>query len=260
MSMLPERLLSSLAVAAVILITAGYFVSTEPEDSSTTSLDGVVTVTGLARQTQPLKIAIGRAVEAPLLGSSYLITPNGVTLDEPAVITFAVLDSQRSEIGSLEIYRFHPAFEMWEPVTPIVAHTEELVAIETAQLGEFALGSVSVFTAPVFANVYDEFRAKAPADAVGYEIAVAFSEADRELVRLLSAGEHGGCGGAVRVGDGESFSRLERQASVEIGDTQQALTFVFVTRWFTSSTGGCSQSDPLRPLVEYDILDEIKHS
>jgi len=258
MSMLPERLLSSLAVASVILITAGYFVSTEPEDSSMTSFDGVVAVTGLARQTQPLEVAIARAVNAPLLGSSYLVTPDGVTLDEPAVIAFELLDSQQVNVGSLGVYRFHQALEMWESVTPIVAHTDELVAIETAQLGEFALGSAPAFSAPVFANVYDEFRAKAPADAVGYEIAVAFVEADQEPVRLLSAGEHGGCGGAVRVGDGESFSRLERQASVKIGETQETLTFVFVTRWFTSSNGGCTKDESLRPLVEYDILDEIQ--
>jgi hypothetical protein len=256
--MLPERLLSSLAVAAVILITAGYFVAADPEASSVASVDGVVTVTGLARQTQPLEVAVVESVRAPLFGSAYVVTPDGVTLDEPTVLAFAVSSEQREFIGSLGVYRFHPTLSMWEAVTPVVAHTDEILAVETRQLGKFAVGEMLMFEAPVFANVYDELRTKAPADAVGYEIAVAFLENDHEPVRLLSTGEYGGCDGVVRVGDGESLSRTERQASVDIAGEPTTLTFVFVTRWFTSSTGGCAAEEPLRSLVEYDILDEIQ--
>jgi hypothetical protein len=256
--MLSEHWFASLAVAAVILITAGYLVSTEPEELSVTSEDGVVTVAGLARQTQPLAVSTQATVRAPLLGSAYHITPDLVTLEEPAVVSFAVLPPQLETIESLNVYRFHPSLSMWEPVSPIVAHTDEVIAVETAQLGSFAVGSVPTFAVPIFANVYDELRMKAPDDAVGYEIAVGFTQTDHEVIRLLSVGEHGGCGGVVRVGDGESLSQLERRAAVEIADTQETLTFVFVTRWFTSSTDGCASDALLRPADEYDILDDIQ--
>jgi hypothetical protein len=253
-----DNLFSTLAVAAVILITAGFLVAVEPEESSINSEDGVVTVTGLARQTQPLSIRSNTAVAAPLLGSSYLVSPAGVTLDEPAVIAFSILDDQQAQAAMLGVYRFHAQLEMWEPVAPVVANTDELLAVETSQLGEFAIGDVPVFETPVFANVYDQLRSMAPVNAVGYETAVAFTEKDHEIIRLLSSGENGGCGGTVRVGDGESVSRLEREAVVEIEDQQVPLAFVFVTRWFTSSSGGCQADELLSPLSEYDILDEIQ--
>lgn len=256
--MLQEKIFSTLAVAAVILITAGFFIAAEPEESSVSTTDGVVTVTGLTRQTQPLAVALDAAVQTPLLGNAYAVTPDGVTLDEPVVIAFNLLPDQLEDIANLGVYKFHPSLLMWERVSPIVAHTDELLAVETGQLGKFALGDVPTFEPPVFANVYDELRAKAPADAVGYEIAVGYTAPEQETVRLFSTGESGGCGGAVRVGDTESLSRLERQATVSIGDKTETLTFVFVTRWFTSSSGGCAVTEPLRPLSEYDILDEIQ--
>lgn len=255
--MFSERWLSSFAVVAVILITVGYFVSQEPEELQVVSDDGVVTITGLARQTQPLTFVSQDRVMAPLSGSAYTITPNLITLEEPAVIAFKVLDYQQSDIASLDVYRFHPGLTMWEPVTPVVAHTDDVIAVETGQLGSFAVGSVSDVQAPVFANVYDDLRERAPKDAVGYEIAVGFTRPDHEVIRLLSLGERGGCGGIVRVGDGESLSRSEHRARVMVADREEELTFVFVTRWFTSSAGGCAADESIRPLVEYDILDTI---
>ena len=256
--MLPERVLSGLAVAAVLLITVGYFTAHNPEDAYVASGDGVLTVTGLARQTQPLQVTQARAVQAPLLGFTYQLEPEGVVLDEPAVVSFAVSDIESSMVENLQVFRFHPSLEMWESVTPVVAHTNEVLAVETSTLGEFAVGTMPHFEPPVFANVYDQLRAEAPADAVGYEIAVGVTTADEETLRLLSVGESGGCGGAVRVGDGELLSRLERKASVAMGNNDVTMTFVFVTRWFTSTAGGCKKDELLRPVVEYDILDAIQ--
>ena len=253
-----ENLLSTFAVVAVAVVSVGFLATAEPEESSIASADGVVTVTGLARQTQPLTVASSSVVKAPLLGGSYTVLPDGVTLDQPAVISFQILSDQVAVASDLGVYRFHPTHLMWEPVAPVVANTDELLAVETRQLGTFAIGAVPTFAAPVFANVYDELRAKAPADAVGYETTVGFTETDHEVIRLLATGENGGCGGAVRVGDGEAISRLERAATVDVNDTQKKFTFVFVTRWFTSSTGGCAADAPMRALVEYDILSTIQ--
>lgn len=252
-----EKTFSTLAVAAVTVITAGFFIAAEPEESSITTPDGVVTITGLARQTQPLLVRQANPVRAPLFGSAYSVRPDEVTLDEAAVVAFQITPEDKEKVADLGIYRFHPSLQMWEPVAPVVAHTDEVIAVEARQLGLFAVGLVPQFEAPVFANVYDELRAQAPKDAVGYEIAVGYAEPEHETVRLLSLGENGGCGGAVRVGDGESLSRLDRDATVKIDDIETRVTFTFVTRWFTSSAGGCDAQAPLRPLVEYDILDAI---
>lgn len=253
-----EKFFSTLAVAAVIVITAGFFIAAEPEESSITTPDGVVTITGLARQTQPLTVERMNAVRAPLFGHAYSVKPDEVTLDEPAVVAFQVTPQDQPSIADLGIYRFHSSLQMWEPVAPVVAHTNELIAVEARQLGVFAVGIVPQFEAPVFANVYEELRTKAPADAVGYEIAVGYAESDHEILRLLSLGESGGCNGVVRVGDGESLSRQDREARVAIDGIDTQVTFTFVTRWFTSTTGGCDAQTPLRPLVEYDILDTIQ--
>jgi hypothetical protein len=75
---------------------------------------------------------------------------------------------------------------------------------------------------------------------------------------LGDIGEAGGCNGAVRVGDGVEVSRTDRVATVDVADEPEALTFVFMARWFTSSSGGCAQDEELRALVEYDILEEIQ--
>ncbi|MFZ2681484.1 MAG: hypothetical protein WAZ14_00050 [Patescibacteria group bacterium] len=256
--MTSERIFSSLAVLAVIAITVGFFTTHEPEDVSVVSEDGVLTITGLARQTQPLTVTLSDTVQQPLFGTSYVIEPAGIALDEPAVLAFSISTEQSADIDALQVFRLHPSLNMWESVMPVVAHTDEIIAIETSRLGTFAVGSVPNFEPPVFANVYEDLRNLAPVEAVGYETAVGYRLAEQELMRLPRVGERGGCGGAVRVGDGESVSSLERTAQVKIGDELQSLTFVFVTRWFTSSDVGCGVEDALMPAPEYDILEQIE--
>ncbi len=253
--MVADKIFPWLIAVAVVAISVGYFVQAEPEESQIVSADTLVTVTGLARQTQPLVLETSAAVQAPLLGQAYSVKPDGITLDEPAVLSFRVPTEDRDRAPGLAVYRHQERLGMWEQVTPVVSHTDEMLAIETKQLGEFALGYVPSFTPPVFASVYDELRVMAPANAVGYEIAVGFYLAEQVPIRLLSVGEAGGCGGTVRVGDSEQISELTRVANVNLDNQDQAVSFVFVTRWFTASTGGCSSTEPLQPLSEYVILE-----
>lgn len=252
-----ESILSSFVIVAVTAVSIGFAVTVEPEEMSVVSADGAVVVTGLVRQTQPLAIEIGRAVQTPLLGSAYMVTPDSVTLDESVVVSFAI-PVATERVDQLSVFRFHPELQMWEPVAPVVAHTDDMLAIETAWLGTFALGTFAAPPLPVFADVYAELLAEAPANTVGYEIAVGVRHADEEIVRVLEAGERGGCGGVVRVGDNESLSHEERTVSlIQDGETL-SYNLVLTARWFVSSTGGCAATEELRPLVEYDILDEIQ--
>lgn len=251
--MFSERMVSGLVAFAVVLVTVGFFVVAEPEEKRVTSSDGVLTIVGLARQTQPFTIDPGaESVQEPLLGKSYRVLPDEVTLDEPAVISFALPGTGDPE--SQGIFRYHPDLLMWERVEPVVAHEQYLLAVRTGQLGRFAVGRVETFEAPAFVTTYDALRAMAPENAVGYETVVGYSRSDQEVIRLYDLGESGGCGGVVRVGDGQELSRLLREVSLTINEQATPITFTFVTRWFTSSAGGCAEDESLQPLSEYDIL------
>lgn len=244
-----EKFLSSLAILAVVGITVGYFAMQTPEEIRVVSLDGVVTVTGLARQTQPFQIEAGRTVMAPLLGESYVLKPDLIVLDEPAVLAFALDETVSANSDSLELFRFHPSLKMWELMSSVIARTDELLAVETTQLGEFAIGVTPEFVAPIFSNVYSELLVLAPVETVGYEISVGYARLDQETVRLAEVGEIGGCDGMIGVGDGESLSRLERQVQVEINNQPELVTMVFMAEWFTSSAGGCERGVELKPNV-----------
>ncbi len=251
--MFSERIVSGVVALAVVLVTVGFFVIAEPEEKQVVSEDGILTLVGLARQTQPFIIDEATVVvREPLLGRSYHVSPDEVTLDEPAVISFAL--SGTGDTESQGIFRYRSDLMMWEKVEPVVAHEQYLLAVRTGQLGHFAVGRVETFEAPTFVTTYDALRAMAPENAVGYETVVGYSRPNAEVIRLYNLGESGGCGGTVRVGDGEESSRLVRDISLTIDDQSTPVTFTFVTRWFTSSAGGCRESEPLQPLVEYDIL------
>lgn len=247
--MFSEKFFSGVVVTSVILVTLGYFIAVDPEDTQVSSPDNVLTLLGVTRQTQPWRIETLDAVALPQATVAYHVKPDGIVLDEPIAVSFRT-DSER-----VSPYKLHPDLHMWEPISG-VTRTPDALTFSTSQLGTLVLADVPQVAAPVFSDVYDTLRVQAPRDAVGYEIAVGFSLPDQDVVRLMTAGEQGGCGGTVRVGDGEELSRLERQVVLDIDHEQRPVTIVFVTRWFTSSVRGCTPDEPLTPLSEYDILDK----
>jgi hypothetical protein len=255
-SMFSEKTFSALAVLAVIAVTVGYFVTIEPEDMHVFSQDKLVHVTGVARQSQPLRIETQTQVALPRAGLAYRLVPDEVILDQAVQIDFDISGYSDLALGQLQPYRYHSDLRMWEVVEGVNFSTDHII-FETTQLGTFVLAALPDVVAPVFADVYADMRAQAPVHAVGYETAVGYVLPDQEAVRLIDVGEQGGCGGTVRVGDAEELSRLERDLLVHVQDELRPVKFVFVTRWFTSSTGGCGAEASLAPLSEYDILGEI---
>ena len=253
--MFSERFLSGLVAVAVIALTVGFLALVDPEEEQIVSGDGVLTVTGLARQTQPFTIEPNLSeVKTPLIGKSYLVAPDEVTLDEPAILSFSLDHVPASQ--AMGVFRYRPDLLMWERVEPVVSHTDSVLAVQTAQLGGFALGQMETVPAPQFIATYEALRGMAPDNAVGYETVVGYNRHGDETIRLYDLGESGGCGGAVRVGDAEQSSRLLREVSLDMNDQPTTVVFTFVTRWFTSSTGGCAAGEELRPLSEYDILQQ----
>ena len=228
--------------ALMVAGTLGFLVQSEPENTNITSSDNQLSVTGTARSTQPIAINVGQAVAAPLLGKQYEITPAEITLDRPATLTFALPVDKNSD--SLAVFRYQPTFMMWEPLATSEA-TESGLATEVSTLGAFALGKVETVTAPEFLAAEDDLRALAPANTVGYEIAIGYARNNSPTLRLPSLGETGGCGGQVRTGDGAVQSMVTREVQVPVDDVLTTVTFVFVSSWVTSSQGGCAEAAPL---------------
>ncbi len=253
-SMKRESVLFLVVGVVVAIVTISFIFSSEPEELKVSSSDGVVTVTGLARQTQTLEVLGGPGVKEPLLGPSYDILPADLVLDLPVTVTFK-LDPLKNN-ANIKLYRYNENLLMWEMIDKELLRDDERVAVEAPALGRFALGTREDFAAPVFASTYDDLKNLAPEQAVGYEILVGYTEDKHETVRLTGQGEVGGCGGLAQASDGQEQSRLEREVNVGDDEDRRLITFVFMATWFTSSQGGCEADQALSPKLGYGMLQE----
>lgn len=247
-------LVVGLAVFLTVLGTGFLVAARDPEEAFIQSADGVVTVSGKARASHPFAVS----TEAPLAhtvlrSAQYVIAPQDAYLETPAVLTFTVshLDIPAAEAV---VYRYRTDMLMWEPLSEEIVRTDEIVAVETRELGVFALGRRENVDAPDFISVYDALRGDAPEQALGYTTTVGYARDGEEPIRLLNIGEQGGCNGAVLPGEDEAQSRMERTASVYVNDVQTTVNFSFVARWFVAEGESCPEGMPFRPSSAYGIL------
>lgn len=248
-----RSLLWSAAFGIMVLASAFLLFADDPEQVATGSPDGVVTVTGVARDTAPFTVATGTSMTGGVMfGTSYDVTPSLAPLDEPVVLTFA-LAGVPVPPGDVVVYRYDPDLLMWEMALPIVAHTDGLIAIETTTLGTFALGVREQVTLPNFVEVYDDLAKHPVTDAVGYVIVTGYARPDEPIIRL-GAGDQGGCGGAVMPGVREERSVTTRDVSLLVDDVDTPLTLTFLVRWFIHDGVGCPAGTPFQAADEYGIL------
>lgn len=252
---MPTRsILWSVAFGFMVLASVFLLFSHDPEQTEVASDDGVVTITGVARDTvQFVLTPAAVATSSVLFGSAYDIAPSGAVLDEPVVLSFR-LAGVPVPPGEVVVYRYNDDMLLWEMVLPIVAHTDELIAIETASLGRFMLGVREEVALPNYVEVYDDLVDAPPSDAVGYVIAVGYSRPNEPAIRLSGAGEQGGCGGAVRPGVREERTLLMRDASLLVNDVATPLQISFLVRWFIHDAVGCPSGSPFYPADDYGIL------
>jgi hypothetical protein len=248
-----ETILSGAFVVGVAALSLGFFFSKEPEYVTAGSEDGVLTIRGVARESQPFSVeTIGHNMSLPLIGMQYTVGPAGVTLDVPVGLTMRF-----TEPGQEAIYHLDEKRQMWEEMKAVTGVASDSVSIETDELGEFSLGTKEEVTAPEFLSVYDELLSFAPKNAVGYETSVGYRHDGGSIVRLEGQGETGGCGGIMGTGDGEELSTKERTANVLVNDVETPVTFVFRTRFLTASNGTtCTEEKPLSPAPGYAILPQ----
>lgn len=238
-----DKLFSFLFVIFIAAGTLGFVWFSVPEEMAAGSDDGVVTIVGVTRETQPFSVAKMHGVLlSPLVGSGYLLEPSSIVLDVPVDVTFTHALGDKAAV-----YRYDEARKMWEEISSVTAFTENSITVETEELGLFALGEKEVVAAPEFLTVYDELVRMSPRNTVGYETIVGYKRDEGVVVRLPGLGKSGSCGENMSEGDGEEFSEKQRRATVLVNDVQTPITFVFLTRWLTSTTAeGCS----------YDILTQ----
>ena len=229
-----------IVIAMVMVALATIFVvfAPEPERVRVWSLDEMLFVSGYSRVALPFTILISPSHKDSFLrGSTYYIEPNGISLDQPAIVhmMFTGLD----DAASLTPFRFNYQLQMWEEVGPIVNQTEEYLEIQTKQLGLFSLGVTPMIELPNFLSIYDKLRLMAPAGTTGYEIVVGYRPEDAsQIIRLNDIGEIGGCGGIIGQGSREERSEL-----------QVDNMFYFFARWFVDDEHSCPQDRPLSTFV-----------
>lgn len=218
----------------------------DPESLYRVSDDGVVTMTGMTRETQALHITTGDALTgAVLTGSAYTIGEDGVVLDAAMQVTFKAADGQIA-------YHYRSDLAAWEPVADVTA-ADGLLTFSTTQLGMYAVGAAETVAAPEFIATYDSLRDAAPNDAVGYVIRVSYARPGEPSVLLLDIGEQGGCGGAVLPGESQATSQEARSASVLVNDVQTSVGFTFRAMW-SLAPGGCPKLSPFAAAAERGIL------
>lgn len=240
-----------LLMCCIGLGTAYLVVVGTPEAAVVESNDGVVLLAGMARAGAPLAVEerTASALHSVLFATEYEISPQDITLDIPAVITFRVDDA-----AATTVYRYRDDIGMWEHVNDVLRRDVDALTVTTRRLGRFRLGYVEDVAAPDFLTVYDTLREGAPEAALGYTIAVGYGRPGEERIRLGNAGEQGGCDGAVLPGKYEARSTDERTAYVLVNDVQTAVEFVFLAQWLVGDGTGCPDGAPFKPGSEYGIL------
>lgn len=235
------------AVATTFVIFAG-----APEEVRVSSPDGMVDVSGLARDALPFLIEPGaKAGGSVLLGSVYSIEPSQIRLESPVAIKLS-LTGLNVESSALAIYRFDDDLNLWGTVLPVTEQTSDFLEVETDRLGKFSLGYAKVLQAPNFLTTFEQLLAMAPDGTVGYKITTGYQlSADEPIIALSGSTEVGGCGGVVSQGNRQEKSERRQTTRVLVDDVQTDVMFYFLAEWFVSDLTSCPQDSPLLayPLV-----------
>ena len=223
---------------AVLLVAASVFLvlSAMPERFMLTSDDDVLTISGLARQSQDIRIeTLDRFL--------YLLTPTG-TLEEPLTLHID-LSADVSRDFAVAVYWFDEDFRMWKQVSDAIPIGVMAVEIQRFELGLFAIRESVEIQAPEFLIQFENLLKMAPAQTVGYTLTLAVVSEDGSLVEVPNNIRRGGCGGVVGRGNSKERSELTSKAHVYVDDVDTVVEFVFVGLWLVAENGGCVDSSSL---------------
>lgn len=222
-----------------MIVTTSFIVSFSffPERAQFVSADKILTVSGLARESQNISIE----TVAPYL---YRVLPESGVLESPLMLTFD-LTTDAGRDHSVSVYWFDPDIYMWSSISEVIVPEELSVSVERYELGLFAVLEAVDVEAPNFLTEFDELLTMAPKTAVGFRMDVGVRSQDGSLVLIPGSTQFGGCGGAIGNGNMKERSQREKSARVYVNDVETEVEFVFSALWYVSDNGGCVDELPL---------------
>lgn len=237
----------------IAVLTLSIVFLPDPEVRTLVSDDGLLTVSGLARQTQEISLVTrDEALGIPLVGRAYDVLPSGLTLDTPLTLILPLRDLGLAEDVPVHLYTYDETSGFWSGISEPVKTNDGLLIATTPSTGRYAVGIRQDVNAPEFLSMYDELRRLAPKNTRAYDIVVGYRVDDSgPFIVLPESGESGGCGGVFREGSSRVASELSRTAVVNIDDVATPATFVFFATWIVDEqSGGCPAEALLSPLLE----------
>lgn len=207
-----------------------FFVSRDPEYTKIVSDDGVVTIEGLVRESQDVQIhSLGNYL--------YDIYPADSVFTQPLSVTFDV--SQADFTFDIAVYKYNPDVLMWEAVSAAYVPGVQQITIAQSSFGRYMIKESVDIESPDFISSYNSLLTMAPADTVGFEVAVGFITADGSIIRLPEKTQIGGCGGMFAQGNRTEMSQQEQSVRVYVNDVAETVQFFFVARWDVLDDIGC---------------------
>ncbi|MDP2632073.1 MAG: hypothetical protein Q8P30_04915 [Candidatus Uhrbacteria bacterium] len=231
-------------IIIIAIVSVALVIALEPEESLVESTDGILTVQGLARISQPFNIDLTDPAGGDVLfGTVYDVDPYGAYLEDAATLAFSLLDLESP--NNVAVFRYESDLLMWEQVTREVKRSKESITVEVNTLGRYSLGIQPDIEAPAFLTTYDQLLSMAPAGTVGFEMSTGYMAGDGTIIQIRSSERTGGCSGIVQHGNNEEFSKIQQSARVLLNNVDTEIEFLFVARWFVNDIEGCTPAQNL---------------
>lgn len=239
------RIASMLFIGAA---SAALLLRADPEYVTAVSENGVLTVTGFAREGGvTVTQSVGDA------GDEYVVVSGAVDRTLPLQLRFALLSgSSSARQEDVDVLWYDETDNMWKWQGADIV--DGFLVLRTMRLGRFALAAKQFVDAPDFVAVYDALVKQRPEGTIGYRIAVGYQIADGPMIRLDDEGEYGGCGGAVQPGAATAYAAESRTVHVLVNDVQTPVTFTFLAMWEVSRDVSCPEGQPFRAADGYATL------
>jgi len=229
-----------LVVLIALVSYAALFVP-KPEEEIVVSDDGVLTLTGVTRTSQPFLIDISDMNGGGVLEDAYyIVQPRGIVLEEPVTLMFDVSGFEKTP----SVFRYSEPFMMWKAVSADSIGDGELLLV-TDRLGMFALGNTPDIEAPTFVSQEESLIGMAPEGTTSFTFATGYSLDGAPTILLPESERIGGCSGQTGKGSTEEHTLFEENLIIPVDGKDTLVTFSFVAQWFVSDNGGCAEGENL---------------
>jgi hypothetical protein len=231
-------------IAAVLIIGALWFViADEPEEVLVISEDGILSLRGVARESQPFTIT----QEGPRdlmgdVGVVYHVEPDEIDLEAPVTIEMRLDHLENPD--RYTPHRYNLDFHVWVTMN---AEERDAYRFKTTsnRTGYISLLPYEEIDVPNFLTTQDALLELAPLGTVGFEMVSGAGEEGGPMIQTKGKVKLGGCGGQFKGGNRTETSTMRETAHVLMGDMDREIEFLFTARWQIDEGGGCEDSELL---------------